>query len=203
MGAGPRRRGLLLRADDRGGQGASLYTRSARSWASELNGLDVVVADRNGDAIQACHEGRGLTCGRFDGVRRRGSAEAARADCATAGEHCRPNRLVADSELCGDLSERQSTHVESGSFPSDRVRQRWSTGRQARPLSYFPHGAAMHVESPRQFPHGHAIGVTGEQLDTIGDAQTGLRLTRTLTHGTALISDASTPSARPAIPRTP
>ena len=67
----------------------------------------------------------------------------------------------------------------------------------------LPHGAAVHVEPRRQLPHGHTIGVPGDQLGSIGDAQTGLRLTRILTHRTALIGDLSTPSARPTSPRTP
>lgn len=66
-----------------------------------------------------------------------------------------------------------------------------------------PHSAAVHVESRRQLPHGQPIGVTGDQLGSIGDAQTGLRLPRVLTHRTALIGHTSTPSPRPTSPRTP
>ncbi|SMX69953.1 hypothetical protein BSP239C_00407 [Brevibacterium sp. 239c] len=130
-------------------------------------------------------------------------ATTAGADRATARNHRRARGLVADSKSRGDLSERQSTCVKLGYFLSDRVRQLRSAGSQARLSGYLAHGAAVHVESSRQLPHGHAIGVPGEQLDSIGDAQTGLRLTRILTHRAALIGDPSTLSARTSSPRTP
>lgn len=130
-------------------------------------------------------------------------ATPASTDRSTACDHRRAHGLVTDSESCGDLSERHPTRIELGGVLSDRVRKLRSARCQPRLPSYLPHGAAVHVEPRRQLPHGHAIGVLGDQLDSIGDAQTGLRLTRILTHGTALIGDLSTPSARPTSPRTP
>lgn len=110
---------------------------------------------------------------------------------------------MAYSESRGDLSERHPTRIELSGVHSDRVRQLRATRRQACLPSYLPHSAAVHVESRRKLPHGHTIGVPGEQLGSIGDAQTGLRLPRILTHRTALIGQPSTPSARPTSPRTP
>lgn len=130
-------------------------------------------------------------------------ATTARADRATARNHRRADGLVADSESRSDLSERQSTCVKLGGVLSDRVRQLWSARCQARLPNYLAHRAAVHVESRRKLPHGHAIGVPGEQFGSIGDAQTGLRLTRFFAHRTALIGDPSVLGARPASPRTP
>lgn len=130
-------------------------------------------------------------------------AMTASTDRPTACDHRRPHGLGADCESCGDLSECQPTCIELSGVLSDRIRQLWSARCQARLPSYLSDGAAVHVEPRRQLPHGHAIGIPGEQLGTIGDAQTGLRLTRILTHGTAPIGDLSATSARPTIPRTP
>ena len=130
-------------------------------------------------------------------------ATTASTDRSTACDHRRAHGLGADCESCGDLSERQPTRIELGGVLSGRVRQLRSARCQARLPGYLPHGAAVHVESCRQLAYGHTIGVPGEQLGSIGDAQTGLRLTRILTHRTALIGDLSTPSARPTSPRTP
>lgn len=123
------------------------------------------------------------------------TATTAKADRPAARDHRRAHSLGADCETCGGLGERQPTCIELGGVLSDRVRQLWSARCQARLSSYLSDGAAVHVESCRQLPPGHAIGVPGEQLGTIGDAQTGLRLTRILMHGTALIGDLSATSA--------
>ena len=130
-------------------------------------------------------------------------ATTASTDRSTACDHRRPHGLVADSESCGDLSERHPTRVELGGVLSDRVRQLRTARCQARLPSNLPHSAAVHVEPRRKLPHGHPIGVLSDQLGSIGDGQTGLRLTGILTHGATLIGDLSTPSARPTSPRTP
>jgi len=78
-------------------------------------------------------------------------------DRPTACDHRRAHGLGADCESCGDLS--------------DRIRQLWSARRQARLPSYLSDGAAVHVEPRRQLPHRHALGVLGDQLGSIGDAQ--------------------------------
>lgn len=119
-------------------------------------------------------------------------ATTARTDRPAAREHRRAHGLVADCESCRDLSERHPARIELSGVLSDRVRQLRATRCQARLPSYLPHSAAVHVESRRKLPHGHTIGVTGEQLGSIRDAQTGLRLPRILTHGTALIGHPST-----------
>ena len=130
-------------------------------------------------------------------------ATTARTDRPAAREHRRAHGLIADSESRGDLSERHPTRIELSGVLSDRVGQLRATRCQARLPSYLPHGAAVHVESCRQLAYGHTIGVPGEQLGSIGDAQTSLRLTGILTHGAALIGHSSTPSARPTSLRTP
>ena len=114
-------------------------------------------------------------------------ATTASTDRSTACDHRRAHGLGADCESCGDLSERQPTRIELGGVLSGRVRQLRSARCQARLPGYLPHGAAVHVEPRRQLPHGHTIGVPGDQLGSIGDAQTGLRLTRISDHRAALI----------------
>lgn len=124
-------------------------------------------------------------------------ATTARTDRPAARGHRRAHGLIADSESRGDLSGRHSTRIELSGVLSDCVGQLRATRCQARLPSYLPHGAAVHVESCRQLAYGRAIGVPSEQLGSIGDAQTGLRLTGFLTHGAALIGHSGTPSARP------
>ena len=91
-------------------------------------------------------------------------ATTAGTDRPAAREHRRAHGLMADSEPRGNLSQRQPTCVEPSGVLSDRVRQLRATRRQARLPSNLPHGAAVHVESRRKLPHGHTIGVPGEQL---------------------------------------
>lgn len=105
-------------------------------------------------------------------------ATTASTERPTARNHRRADGLVADSGARGDLSERQLTCVDLGNVQSDPVRHLWSARCQACLPSYLSHRAAVHVESRRQLPHGHTCGVTGDQLGSIGGAQTGLTLSR-------------------------
>ena len=65
-------------------------------------------------------------------------ATIARADRATAREHCRPDSLFADPELHGDLSKREAIGVEPGSVLTDRVRQLRLACCQSRLPGYLP-----------------------------------------------------------------
>jgi hypothetical protein len=130
-------------------------------------------------------------------------ATTARTDSAPARDHRRARGLVTDSESRSDLSKRHPTRIELGGVLSDRVGQLRSARYQARLPSYLAHGAAVHVETRRKLPHGHSIGVTGEQFGSIGDVQTGLRLPRIFTYWAALVGDPSTPPAGTTSPRTP
>ena len=98
-------------------------------------------------------------------------AMTAGTDRPAAREHRRAHGLMAYSESLGDLNERHPTRIELSGAHSDRVGQLRAT-RRARLPSYLPHGAAVHVESCRQLAHGHTSRVTGDQLGSIGDAQT-------------------------------
>lgn len=78
----------------------------------------------------------------------------ARADHATARDHRRPDSLVADSELPGDLSKRQAVRVEPGGVLADRVRQLRLTGVQSRLPRYLAHRATVHLEREISVPSG-------------------------------------------------
>lgn len=126
------------------------------------------------------------------------ASPTARTDRAPAREHRRADSFIADPELYGDLYQRQAICVKPGGVLPDRVRQLRLASGQARLPGDLPHRAAVHLEACRQLPDWHPGGLPGEQFGPIGNAQTGLRLTRTLTHWAALIVDPSTPRARTA-----
>ena len=124
-------------------------------------------------------------------------------DRAAARDHRGPDRLVADAELRCDLGQCQTVCVEPGGVLTDRVMKLWVTSGQPRLPSDLAHRAAVHLEPCRKLLDRHPRGVPVEQFGSIGDTQTGLRLTRIFSHRTTLIGDPSTPGERTSSTRSP
>ncbi len=66
-----------------------------------------------------------------------------------ARDHRGADRLVADTELCGHLGQRQSVRVELGGVLTDRVMKLRLTSGQPRLSSYLAHRATVDVELRR------------------------------------------------------
>ena len=144
-----------------------------------------VLLDRAGQSHPAAHRPRaGATPATRDDARRRDRrrplAELRIARCSSArwmttarpdGSPARDNpcacAVVADTQPCGDLRQREARSVEPRHLLSRLLGQPQRAARETSPPRHLTDHRAMYPEAGRKLLHGHALGVGSQQRGPI------------------------------------